>query len=174
MSHIVTCAEFEVLLADLLDGVLPAGQKAAVEQHQSGCAACAELARDAASALAFIEHVAEVAPPPALLSRIQLATAGDVPRRSWMARRLGATWLSEGWLGTVLQPRFAMGMAMAVLSLAVLGRFGAAAESGIERAWDRTLKNYDSLAVVYDVRTQLQEWRGDAVVTNVDTNETGR
>jgi anti-sigma factor RsiW len=164
---ILTCAEFEVLLADLLDGVLPAGQKAAVEQHQSGCPACAELARDAASALAFIERVAEVAPPPALVSRIQLATAGGGPRRSWMARRLG-----EGWLGaSVLQPRFAMGLAMAILSLAVLGRFGAAAENGIERAWDRTLKNYDSLALVYDVQTQLQEWRGDAADT---TNETGR
>lgn len=167
----VTCAEFEVLLADLLDGNLPAGQKAAVEQHQSGCAACAELARDAASALTFIERVAEVAPPPALVSRIQLATAGSVPPRSWMARWLGGGWLGERRLGPVLQPRFAMGMAMAVLSLAVLWRFGAAAENGIERAWDRTLKNYDSLAVVYDVQTQLQEWRGDPADT---VNETGR
>jgi anti-sigma factor RsiW len=166
----VTCAEFEILLADLLDGNLAAGQKAAVERHQTGCAACAELARDAASALAFIERAAEVAPPPALVSRIQLATAGAVPSRPWMARRLGGAWTH-----TVLQPRFAMGMAMAVLSLAVLGRFGAAAENGIERAWDRTVKNYDSLAVVYDVQTQLQEWRGDAAVTNADTgNEAGR
>jgi anti-sigma factor RsiW len=169
MSHNLTCAEFEVLLADLLDGNLPAGQKTAVEQHQSACAACAELARDAASALTFIEHVAEVAPPPALVNRIQLAVAGSVPQRSWMAR-----WLGSRWTRTALQPRFAMGMAMAVLSLAVLGRFGAAAENGIERAWERTLKNYDSLALVYDVQTQLQEWRGDAADANADTNETGR
>jgi len=157
MSRNMTCSEFEVLLADFLDGSLHAGQKAAFEDHQSSCAACAELARDASGAVAFIERVAEVAPPPVLVNRILLAAPGGGVKTSWVQRWAGAT--LQGWLGRVLQPRFAMGMAMAVLSLAVLGRFGAAAESGVHRAWDRTLKNYDNLALVYDVQTQLQEWR---------------
>jgi hypothetical protein len=51
-----------------------------------------------------------------------------------------------------------MGLAMAVISLAMVGRFWGAAESGVERSWDRTVKRYENLQVVYDVQTQLEEW----------------
>ena len=70
--------------------------------------------------------------------------------------RASAPWLA--WARSVLHPRFAMGLAMAALSLAILGRFGAAASHGIERAWERTVKSYDRMQVVYDVRNQLEEW----------------
>lgn len=149
MSGNLTCSEFEVLLADWLDGTLQAAQKAAVEHHRAGCAACDELVRDASGAVAFIERVAEVAPPPELVNRILRAGPRGGAKVSWV----------QTWLGRVLQPRLAMGLAMAMLSLALLGRFGAAAENGVYRAWDRTVKNYDSMALVYDVQTQWQEWR---------------
>jgi hypothetical protein len=47
---------------------------------------------------------------------------------------------------------------MAVISLAMVGRFWGAASSGVERSWDRTVKRYETLQVVYDVQTQLEEW----------------
>ena len=55
-----------------------------------------------------------------------------------------------------------MGMAMAVISLAMVGRFWGAAESGVERSWDRTVKRYENLQLVYDVQTQLEEWARNA------------
>ena len=152
----VTCTEFEILLADYLDGTLAAEERASVEEHRNACASCAELAMDASGALAFIERTASVDPPPALVNRI-LAEVGSSANRSgvklsWIERLLGR----RG--GFILQPRFAMGMAMAVISLAMVGRFWGAATSGVERSWDRTVKGYENLQLVYDVQTQLEEW----------------
>ena len=50
----MTCAEFEILLCDYLDGTLDASRKEAIELHQQECAACAELAQDAADAAPFL------------------------------------------------------------------------------------------------------------------------
>jgi predicted anti-sigma-YlaC factor YlaD len=152
----ITCTEFEILLADYLDGTLGSEPKADVEEHQSGCASCAELASDAAGAMGFMERAAIVDPPPALVNRILFeVTNGNsrgVIKPSWLERLLGRR------AGFLLQPRFAMGMAMAVLSLAMVGRFWSAAENTVERSWDRAVKGYQSLQLVYEVQSQLEEW----------------
>jgi anti-sigma factor RsiW len=152
----ITCNEFEILLADYLDGTLPAEERAGIEEHRNACTTCAELALDAAGAVAFIERAASVDPPPALMGRILAeVTSGasrSVVKLSWVERLLG----HRGRF--ILQPRFAMGMAMAVISLAMVGRFWGAATSGVERSWDRTVKGYENLQLVYDVQTQLEEW----------------
>jgi anti-sigma factor RsiW len=161
MSSPVTCADFEILLADFLDGTLRADEKLAVENHAAACTACAELARDVSGAMAFIERAAEVAPPPVLVNRILSATAAERVEGSWLVRPQVASlkprrW--KQWMGVVLQPRFAMSLAMAAISLAMLGRFGPAAEVGVQRAWDRAMKNYDNMQLVYEVQNQWQEW----------------
>ena len=46
----ITCTEFEILLADYLDGTLGSGHKANVEAHRNDVRVCAELAPDAAGA----------------------------------------------------------------------------------------------------------------------------
>ncbi len=152
----ITCTEFEILLADYLDGTLASEPKANVEEHQGECVSCAELASDAAGAMGFIERAAIVDPPPALVNRILFeVTNGNsrgVIKPSWLERLLGRR------AGFLLQPRFAMGMAMAVLSLAMVGRFWSAAESTVERSWDRAVKGYQSLQLVYEVQSQLEEW----------------
>jgi anti-sigma factor RsiW len=152
----MTCNEFEILLADYLDGTLSAGEKAAIEEHRNDCASCAELATDAAGAMAFIERAATVDPPPAMVNRILFeVTSGasrSVIKPSWIERLLGRR------AGFILQPRFAMGMAMAVISVAMVGRFWGAAESGVARSWDRAVKGYENLQLVYEVQTQLEEW----------------
>jgi len=159
----MTCNEFEILLADYLDGTLAAGEKAAIEEHRKGCASCAELAIDAAGAMAFIERAATVDPPPAMVNRILFEVTSGASRTvikpSWIERLLGRR------AGFILQPRFAMGMAMAVISVAMVGRFWGAAESGVARSWDRAVKGYENLQLVYEVQTQLEEWaqeRGSA------------
>jgi anti-sigma factor RsiW len=152
----ITCNQFEILLADYLDGSLAAEEKSAIEEHRNACASCAELALDASGAMAFIERAASVEAPPALVNRILLEVKSveglNVVKLSWIERVLG----ERGRF--ILQPRFAMGLAMAVISLAMVGRFWGAAASGVERSWDRTVKGYENLQIVYDVQTQLEEW----------------
>ena len=66
----MNCAEIEILICDYVDGTLPAAQRAEVERHLADCPACAELARDSAAAVAFMERAADVEPPPELVTRI--------------------------------------------------------------------------------------------------------
>ena len=66
----MNCAEIEILICDYAEGTLAAAEKAEVERHLAECPVCAELARDSAAALAFIERAAEVEPPPELITRI--------------------------------------------------------------------------------------------------------
>jgi len=149
------CAELEILLADYLDGAVSGVEKAAVEAHLAGCASCAELARDAAGAVAFMDRAAAVEPPPGMVARI-LADDRIRLRRSWSERLLGFVWLLVG------EPRLAMGVAMVVLSIAMLGRVWGPAENQVHRAWDRTVKQYESLPLVSEIQAQLDDWTQDA------------
>ena len=54
----MNCADAEILICDYVDGTLDAGRKAELERHLAACPACAELARDSAAAVAFLDRVA--------------------------------------------------------------------------------------------------------------------
>jgi hypothetical protein len=175
----MNCADLEILLCDYVDGTLRAEQRSAVEEHLAACRSCAELVRDAVSAVAFMERAAEPEPPAELVTRIlfELPAARQaehsVSKSAW--KRFRAKWLEP-----VLQPRFAMGMAMTILSFAMLGRFAGfevrqlkpsdldpvkvwiALEDKALRAWERGVKYYDSLRVVYEVQTRLKDWGDQA------------
>jgi anti-sigma factor RsiW len=168
----VNCADVEILLADYVDGTLRPEEKSALEAHLSGCAACAELARDSAAAVAFMERAAVAEAPPELVTRILFEiTAGPsraVVKPSLVRRMFGR------WLEQILQPRFAMGMALTVLSFAIIGRsthvrqltpadldpvkVWTAAEDRVVRWYSRGVKYYESLRVVYEIQTRLKEW----------------
>lgn len=166
----MTCAEFEVLLADWLDGALPEASRGDFEQHLANCQACAAMARDARSAMAFLERVPPIEPPTELLTRIAFEFAGCQERP--VTGPLGQL---RGWLQNILQPRFAMGMAMTILSFSLLARFAGlevrqlrasdlspvaiwrTVEDKVQRVWMRTVKYYESLRIVYEVQTRLAE-----------------
>jgi anti-sigma factor RsiW len=174
----MTCADLEILLADYVDGTLHVDEKARVESHLASCAECAELARDAAGAVAFMSRAAVVEPPPQLVTRILFEmTAGPshaVVKPSWSRRLFGS------WGERFLQPRFSMSVAMTILSFAMLGRFSGievhqlkpsdldpvkvwmAAEDRIHRTWERSVKYYENLRVVFEIQTQLKEWNDQA------------
>lgn len=176
----MTCADLDILLAEYVDGALRGEQKAAVESHLALCQGCAELARDAAGAVAFMERSSGVEAPPELVTRILFEITSGPSRAavkpSWVRRVFGK------WLEPVLQPRFAMGMAMTVLSFAMLGRFSGiqvrqltpsdldpvkilmAAEDRAHRAWERTVKYYESLRLVFEIQTRLKEWTDEQLV----------
>ena len=180
----MTCAELEILLCDYVDGTLRGEEKSALESHLAGCSACTELAKDVAGATAFLERVAIVEPPAELLTRIlheiPHGRQRAVDRPSWWRKLFG------GWIEAVLQPRYAMGMAMTILSFSMLARF-----TGIEprqlnpqdldpvkvwqsiddrthRIWDRAVKYYDNLRLVIEVQSQLKEWTEQAQAQSAD------
>jgi anti-sigma factor RsiW len=179
----VNCADVEILVADYVDGTLHGEARSALETHLAGCAACAALARDSAEAVAFMERAAEVEAPPELVTRILFeVTAGSsraVIRPSWTHRLFGR------WLESVLQPRVAMGMAMTVLSFAMISRFAhvpqlrpddldpvkvwAAAEDRVVRWYNRGVKYYESMRVVYEIQTRLKEWAEEPPAPRTDT-----
>ncbi len=168
-----TCAELEVLFCDYLDGLLREPEKSEIESHLAACAACGELAREIREAMAFISQAEKAEPPAELLTRI----LHDIPsvrakpeRASWLRKVLG------GMKDKVLQPRFAMGMAMTVLSFSMLAKFSgvnprqlrpsdldpvkiwAAMDDRAHRGWDRAVKYYDNMRLVIEVQSRLKEW----------------
>jgi hypothetical protein len=191
----MTCSEFEVLLCDYLDGTLDPAQSQLLLAHQRDCVACAAFAHDVSGAVAFIGRTEDIAPPAELLTRITF----DIPKGSGEGAG-GIQKLFAKWLRPVLQPRFAMGMAMTILSFSMLGRFTtidvrqlkpsdldpvklwAAADDRVYRSWQRAVKYYESLRLVYEVQSRLSEWteqededrRGQAVGAAARTAGSGK
>jgi anti-sigma factor RsiW len=169
----MTCEEFETLLCDYLDGTLPAEARRSAESHIQSCAACAGLAGECASVIQFIGTVEQIQPPPAAITRILQQMPARRPAsegaRGAMAGLLGR------WFGPILQPRMVMGMAMTILSFAMLGRFAGiearqvrpadlqparvweATEDRLHRFWTGAVKYYDNLRLVYEVQLRLRE-----------------
>ncbi len=171
----MNCADLEILLCDYVDGTLTSGVKAEVERHLAACANCAELARDVSATVSFMERVPAVEPPPELLTRI-LFNLPSAHKASARPRRGIRKFLRE-WLQPVLQPRFAMGFAMTILSFSLLGRCAhisprqltlddlrpakvwQALDDKVYRTWQRSVKFYENLRLVYEIQTQLREWK---------------
>ena len=176
------CADVEILLCDYVDGTLRAEEKTALESHLAGCSGCAELAKDVAGATEFIGRVAVAEPPAELLTRIlhQVPSGRhkSVERESWWRKLFG------GWVHGVLQPRYAMGMAMTVLSFSMIAKFAhieprnltpadldpvkvwASIDDRTHRIWDRAVKYYDNLRLVIEIQSRLKEWNDQEQADN--------
>ena len=169
----MNCGEFEVLLADYLDGTLDERQHAAIESHTSACVSCRALLEDASAAVTFLKRVDDVVPPPELVTRIAYGAPLGRVRMPFERQSLFSR-LTSKWLQPILQPRLAMGMAMTILSFAMLERCTGihvqhlqAADLNPVRIWggvedramrvkDRAVKYYDNLRWVYEIETRLR------------------
>ncbi|HYM12787.1 MAG TPA: zf-HC2 domain-containing protein [Bryobacterales bacterium] len=169
----MTCAQIEIALCDYLDGTLAAAEKAEVERHLSTCTACAELARDAGAAIAFMERAAEVEPPPELVTRMFTVPGMREARTARGGLR--------GWLNRlaqpVLQPRMVMGLSLTILFFGMMVRCAgipekrlsasdlnpthvwAGIEDRVQRGWERSVKFYENLRFVYQIQSRVREWR---------------
>jgi Putative zinc-finger len=170
----MNCADFENVLADYIDGTLGETQRRALEEHTEACAGCREFMGDVTGALAFLKRADPVLPPPELITRI--AYQAPIGRTREPLERQGI-WskVSSAWLQPLLRPRFAMGMAMTILSFAMLQRCtGIQVQriqpadlspiriwDGIEdkaiRAKDRAVKYYENIRLVYQIETRLKD-----------------
>ena len=172
----IDCAQFEVLLAEYLDGTLPESERTEVERHAADCAHCRELLADVQGAVQFLKASDEVAPPQELITRIAYhAPTGKIrrpfERQGFLSR------ISSQWLQPILQPRLVMGMAMTILSIAMLERCTGVRMQHVQpedlnpvRIWggiedktvrlkDRAVKYYENLRWVYEIEVRLRELR---------------
>jgi hypothetical protein len=175
MGNVMSCAEFEMLLADWIDESLdvPAREteREAFVHHLESCAACAALLADASSAVAFMERAADVEVPPALVSKILQAT-----NSGWEFKLRGRG--VSGWINRtfapVLRPRFVMGAVLTLVSATMLTRCApnrtvtaadldpvrlwTSLDDRTHRIWDRGVKSYESMRLVYEVKNQINDW----------------
>ena len=170
----MNCVQLEALLCDYLDGTLAAAGRAEVAIHLEGCPACAGLAHDAGAALSFMDRVADVDPPPELLTRILNETASG--RHGQLAVAGGLRGWINSVLSPVLQPRLVMGMALTILSFSMMAkcagvsprqlrpsdlepsRVWASLDDNVHRAYERSMKFYESIRFVYELQSRLREW----------------
>jgi hypothetical protein len=163
----MNCADVEILLAEYVEGTLHGEAASAVRGHLETCLGCRELAADAVAAVAFLGRVAEVEAPAELVTRILFEIPQQVP--------LGRRWIPR-FLEPVLQPRWAMGMGMAVMAYFMLAphvrqlnpsdlnpaKVWSATEDKASRAWERGVKSYENMRVVYQIETRLKQWNEEA------------
>ena len=168
------CADFEILICDYVDGLLHGEQKSALERHFEVCPGCAALASDSGAAIAFMERAAAVEPPPELITKILFHAPVGKPAIQEAVEGLGSR--IRSWFHSLLQPRFAMGMAMTVLSFSMLGQLAgisvrnlkpadldpvkvwANVDNSAHRGWVRMVKYYENLRLVYEIQSRLKEW----------------
>lgn len=170
----MNCAEFESRLADYLDGTLEPTERMVIEEHAAGCADCRAFQQEVSGGLEFLARAGEIVPPPDLITRIAyLAPMGrlrDPFERQGLAARLFSKWLQP-----ILQPRLAMGMAMTILSFAMLKRCTGVGPQQIQaadlnpvrvlgsvedkalRIRDQAVKYYDNLRIVYEIESHLKD-----------------
>src|SRR4051795_949925 len=172
----IDCAQFEVLLADYLDGTLPEPERTRVEEHAANCQHCREFLADVQGAVQFLGKSEEIVPPPELITRIAYHAPTGRIRRPLERQGFVSRMVSE-WLRPVLQPRLAMGMAMTILSIAMLERCTGVKMQHVQpedlnpvRVWggiedktvrlkDRAVKYYENLRWVYEIEVRLRELR---------------
>jgi len=127
-SNGMQCNEFDLVLADAIDGVLTGTELGRFQAHARSCKACGPLFAEAEAGRNWLKGLTEVEPPASLVNSILASTTGvdtqrlratarPQPRVSWL-ERWQASFLEPIW-AAVRQPRFAMSFGMAFFALSV-------------------------------------------------------
>jgi hypothetical protein len=180
----IRCEEWEMLLTEALDGLLPAGARAAFDTHGGECKACAQLLKQAKQGqewLAFLDTELDV--PTDLVERIVGKTSGSVAGGPLAAAAgAGAIPVPMHTLGlpvprVLWDTRMMMTVAMAFFSIALtLNLAGvrlthlklsdltpASMEMNLTRqfygAKSSLVRYYDNLRLVYEVESKMRDLR---------------
>jgi len=179
-SNGMQCNEFELLLADAIDGVLSGAGLGRFQSHARSCAACGPLLAEAEAGRNWLKGLTEVEPPASLVNNILASTTGvdtqrlrtavpvRQPRVSWL-EHVQASFLEPIW-AMVRQPRFAMSFGMAFfalsVSLTVAGvkpgdlRQVSLRPSAIRHTYyntqARVVRYYDNVRLVYEVQAAVR------------------
>jgi len=179
----LTCAEFDALLTDAVDGLLTPASQRHFDAHRQQCPTCGPLFREAEAGMAWLHTLEEIEPPANLLHNILAATTlqtraavATAPKLGWK-QRLSVVWADvvAPFRALVAQPRMAMTGAMALFSVSLslnlagvkLGdlrhmdlRPSALKEQATMKYYETTsriVKYYENIRLVYEVESRLQE-----------------
>lgn len=179
----LTCAEFDALLTDALDGILSAASQLRFDAHRQQCPTCGPLLRETETGMSWLRTLEEVEPPSNLVHNILAATIiqtnaaiAAAPKLGWKQRfsEVFADLLAP-FRALVAQPRMAMTGAMALFSVSLslnlagvkLGdlrhmdlRPSALREQATMKYYETTsriVKFYENIRLVYEVESRLQE-----------------
>jgi Putative zinc-finger len=174
------CNEFDLVLADALDGVLTGVELDRFQAHARGCKACGPLFAEAEAGRNWLKGLTEVEPPVSLVTNILASTTGvdtqrlrvtvraPQPRVSWLERVQAS--LEPIW-ATVRQPRFAMSFGMAFFALSVgltvagvkpadlreISLRPTAIRHTYYSTQARVVRYYENIRLVYEVESRVRE-----------------
>jgi hypothetical protein len=179
------CNEFDLLLTDMLDGVLSGAELNRFQAHAQSCKACGPLLAEAEAGRNWLKGLTEVEPPVSLVSNILASTTGVDTQRlrapvrtaqpsvsslgTWI-ERLQASFLEPLW-AAVRQPRFALSFGMAFFGLSVgltvagvkpndiraISLRPAAIRQSYYKTEARVVRYYSNIRLVYEVESRVRE-----------------
>jgi len=177
------CEEWEALLADALDGLLPAGQTAAFQAHSDSCANCGDLLAHAGQGREWLGYLhSEPEIPAGLIGKILDKTvgAGGIPLPVVAAGQgAGAVALATPWRRSFQETRLLMTIAMAFFSIALTlnlagvkpgsirladlrpSQIGSTLSRQFYGARSQVVRYYDNLRFVYQLQSRMRELRRD-------------
>ncbi len=179
------CEEWEALLADALDGLLPAREAAAFHAHSGSCAGCADLlahAKQGQEWLVYLHNEPEV--PAGLVGKILDRTAGagaiPVPVLAGAGQGVGAAAIAVPMRRSFHETRLLMTVAMAFFSIAVTLNMAGVKVTSLRLADLRpstisstlsrqfygargsVVRFYNNMRFVYQLESKVRELRRDA------------
>ncbi|MGB6131002.1 MAG: zf-HC2 domain-containing protein [Acidobacteriaceae bacterium] len=182
------CEEWELLLADALDGLLPEKEAAAFAAHSAGCPACSDLlahSRQGREWLGYLHTEPEI--PDGLVARILDRTVGassiPVPLVAGAGQGTGAVAAAVPWRRNFHEMRLLMTVAMAFFSIALTlnlagvrfstmrladlrpSTIGSALSRQFYGAQGQVVKFYNNLRFVYQLESRMRELRRDVDTT---------
>jgi hypothetical protein len=192
-SNGMKCNEFDLVLADAIDGVLTGIALDRFQAHVGDCETCGPLFAEAQAGRNWLKGLTEVEPPASLVNNILASTTGvdtqrlrahvraAQPQVSWL-ERLQASFFEPIW-SAVRQPRFAMSFGMAFFALSVgltvagvkpadlrsVSLRPAAIRHTYYNTQARVVRYYENVRIVYEVESRVRE-----IKRNVAPAEPGR
>src|ERR1700684_137236 len=184
-SNGMQCHEFELLLGDVLDGVLSGTALDRFQAHAGVCKLCGPLLAEAEAGRNWLKGLTEVEPPASLVNNILASTTGidsqrlrvtartPQPRTSWWEHVQAALFESvlEPVWATVRQPRFAMSFGMPFFALSVgltvagvnpadlrqISLRPSAVRHTYYATQARVVRYYENVRIVYEVESRVRE-----------------
>lgn len=177
------CAEFDLLLSEVLDERLTGPKLESFQAHARICAVCGPLLTEADAGRRWLKSLAEVEPPAKLMHNILVATTGRESTRIQGRVQPESSWQDAAvrWLRPVFvpvfavarQPRFAMSFGMAFFSLSIsLSLAGVKLSdvrhldlrpAAIKRTYyetsGRVVKYYENIRFVYEIESRVQQFK---------------
>ena len=179
------CDDWEALLADALDGRLPAAQTESFQAHCAVCLACADLLEHAKQGQEWLEYLhAEPEVPAGLVGKILDKTVGPgaIPVPVVAAAGVPATTATAAaipWRRNFHETRLLMTVAMAFFSIALTlnmvgvrvtnlrladlrpSNIGSTLERQFYSARGSVVRFYDNMRFVYQLESRVRELRRD-------------